>query len=115
MAQPLLDFGDIGVVFQGIGRRRGPQGVNAEAVNIGVDAHLLAIPPNHFLVDRSRVERLVEGSGRVVLHRTKEGTGQVGPMAGDFQVFLDQPRGFRGHRHEADLVALAGNAQMEDA
>jgi len=115
MAEPLLDFGDIGVVLQSVCRRRAPQGANAEAVNIGVDAHLISEAPDDFLVDRGQIERFVEGSGRVVLHRSKEGAGQVGSMAGDFQVFLDQPRGFRGHRHEADLVALAGNAQMEDA
>ena len=42
VSQPLLDFGNIGIVLQGICRRRGPQGVNAEAAHIGIDAHLLA-------------------------------------------------------------------------
>ena len=41
VSQPLLDFGNIGVVLQGIRGGSSPQGVNAEAMHIGIDAHLL--------------------------------------------------------------------------
>lgn len=34
MSQPQLDLGDIGVMFQGIGRGRGPEPVHAEAVDV---------------------------------------------------------------------------------
>jgi len=33
MTEPLLDFGNVGVVFQGIGGRRGAQRMHAEAVH----------------------------------------------------------------------------------
>jgi hypothetical protein len=39
MPQPLLHFGNVGIVRQCIGRRGGTQGMHAEAVHIRVDAY----------------------------------------------------------------------------
>ena len=34
MSQPLLDFAQVGAPVQGVGGRRGPQGVRAEAFSV---------------------------------------------------------------------------------
>ena len=43
VAQPLLDLGDIGAVQQGVGRRCGPQRMDAEAAHGGIDPDLLTV------------------------------------------------------------------------
>lgn len=43
VAQPLLDLGDIGIMRERVGRRRGPQRMHAEALHRRVDAHRLAV------------------------------------------------------------------------
>ena len=86
MAQPFLHLGNIGIVLQSVGRRRRPQRMHAEAVNIPVDAHLLPIAPHDLLIDRSGVEGFSEGPGRVVLHRTKQRSRQIPTMPRRFQI-----------------------------
>ena len=52
----------------------------------------------------------------VVLFLTGRNSGPpLLPVAGRSQIRLDQPRRFGRHRHEADFVALALDAQVEDA
>ena len=84
MAQPLLDLGDVGLVLQGVGRGGGPQGVRAEAGE--VDPGLPGVALDDRVVDRIRVERLVQLARGVVLDRPEEGTVQVLAMAGRLQV-----------------------------
>jgi hypothetical protein len=38
MSQPLLDFGDVGVMFERVGRGRSVQGVRAEAIDFDINA-----------------------------------------------------------------------------
>jgi hypothetical protein len=52
MPEPLLHLGDVRVVRQSIRGGRGPQGMDAEAVDIGGDADLLAVVADNVRVDR---------------------------------------------------------------
>ena len=114
MPQPLLDLGDIGVVRQGIGGGRRSQRVHAEAVNVGIDAHLLTVAPHDFLVHRGGVERFVQRPGGVVFTGRNRGRSIL-TMPGCSQIGLDQTGGLACHRHEADLVTLASMRKMQDA
>ena len=50
MTQPFLHLGNIGIVLQGVCRRRRPQRMHAEAMHITVDAHLLSVAPHDLLM-----------------------------------------------------------------
>src|SRR5437762_1388020 len=67
-------------------------------------------------VDGSGIERPIQFLYRaVVSDGPEQRPGTVGGVAGETEVILDQPLGRRVDGHEADLVALAVDAQMPDA
>ena len=51
MAEPLLHLGDIAVVGESIGRRRGAERMHAEAIDLGADAGLKAVLAYDVAVD----------------------------------------------------------------
>jgi hypothetical protein len=66
MPQPLLHFGDVGIVRQRIRRSRRTQGMHTETVHVGVDTDLLTVVTDNLLVDRGRMEVLVQSFRCVV-------------------------------------------------
>jgi hypothetical protein len=58
--QPFLDLGDIGLVIERVGRSRRAQGVDAEAVDLGLDAGRAAVFADDVVIDGIRIERTVE-------------------------------------------------------
>ncbi len=91
VAEPLLDLSDIGLMRQRIGGGSGTQRMDAEAVHFGADPSFQSIFSHNISIHRGGIERAVEVAGAVVGDWTKHGAGGIGTMAGERQVFLDQP------------------------
>jgi hypothetical protein len=68
MAKPLLHLGDIGLVRERVGRRRGAQRMHTQAVNLGVDAGFPAIFLHDIPIDRCRIEMPAKATGAIVFH-----------------------------------------------
>ena len=113
--QPFLHLGDVGAVQQGVGRRRSPQRMHTKAAHSSIDPDLLAVAPHHILVDRSRVQRLVQCPGSVIPDRAKQWSRQIVSMSGHVQIGLDQPRGFGRDGNKPDLATLAFDAELQHA
>ena len=80
MAEPFLDFGDVGIVRQRIGRGRRAQRMDAKPIDLGADAGLIAVFDDDVPVDRSRIEMPVEAAGAVILDRPKQRAIEVGAL-----------------------------------
>ena len=115
MAEPLLHLGDIGFVVERVSSSRRPQGVNAEAIDLGVDARRPAIFADNVVIDGIRIERAVEFLGAIVGNWTEHWRGGIAAMARKRQIFLDQLLCCCMHGNEADLAALAVHAEMHHA
>src|SRR5271170_2931657 len=89
--------------------------MHAQAVYLPADARLKAIFADDVVVDRTGIERPVELARAVVRHRTEYRAGGIGAVAGESQVFLDQPLRHCMHGHEPDFAALALNPKMHHA
>ena len=73
MTEPLLHFGDIGLVVERVRGSRRTQRMHAQAIDLSIDAGLTAIFANDVVVDGIRIERVVEFLGAVVRHGRKRG------------------------------------------
>lgn len=58
MSQPFLNLGDVSLVIECIGRRRGSQTVNADRIRI--QPKLSGILDHHILIDRVSRDGIVE-------------------------------------------------------
>ena len=112
MAEPLLDLGNIGIVRQSIGGGRRAQRMDTEAVDFGADAGFPAVFDDDVAVDRSWIERPVEAAGAVVFDRAEQRPIEIGAMPGHRQIGLDRALRRGVDRNEADLGALALDAEM---
>lgn len=70
VAEPLLHLGDSGLKREGARRRRGTQGVSAEAIHLGT--------ADDIAIDRGRIGRGSSLPVRLLGHRTEHGAGGVG-------------------------------------
>ena len=77
MPQPLLHFGNVGIMCEGIGRRGGTQGMHAEAVHVCIDAHHGPVALHNPLVHRIWVQVLRQRLGDIVLPRSKKRAAQI--------------------------------------
>ena len=86
-------------VREGVGGSSGSQRMDAEPIHFGTDASFHTIFPHNILIHRVGIEWPVELLCAIIGHRTKHRAGGVGRMAGERQVFLDQPlrRGYEPH------------------
>ena len=75
MPQPFLHLGDVGIVIEGVGGRRG-----AERMRADLEAQSERVPP-HELVDSVGGDGIVEVAGAVVADRPEEGAFGVGGVA----------------------------------
>jgi hypothetical protein len=105
---------EVGAAVQGVGGRRGPQGVRAEAFS--VDARRFGVFTQHAVVHGAVGERPVGVPlPRRVLERTEQRPVRVVAVAGGLQVGVDALQGQRVGRHVAHLGALAENTQVGHA
>lgn len=90
--QPLLDLGDVGLMVEGIGRRRRPQCMRAdrEAERPGIALH----QP----VDAILGQRVLQDPGAVVPDRPKQRAALILAVAGGQQIVVDQSIGARMQR-----------------
>lgn len=102
VAQPFLNLGNIGMVFERIGRRCGAQRVWAESLD--VDAGAYCVLGQH-LVHAARGD-CPAGAAGVVADRLEEGRCLVGAMASRLQVQRNCAGLGRVQWHIPDLVAL---------
>ena len=77
MPQPLLHLGDVGIVGQGVGGRRGPHGMHTDARDGVNQADLTGIMPHNVLVDGYGMQGFGEGLRAVVLDGSEERAFQV--------------------------------------
>src|SRR5262249_32568765 len=82
MPQPLLHFGNVRVMREGIRRCGGTQGMHAEAVHIGVDTHQSAVVPHDLLIHGRWVQVLGKCLANVVFHRPEKRTIKILCMFG---------------------------------
>ena len=116
VAEPFLDLGDIGLVRQRVSGRRGAQRMHAQPVDFGADARLQAVFAQDIAVHRRGIERPVQFlRGAIVLDGPEEGTGHVGAVAREREIFLDQPLRRGMHGNKPDFVALALDPKMHHA
>jgi len=115
MAAPLLDLGDIGLVVERIGGGCRTQRVDAEAIDLSIDAGRAAICADDVVIDGIRIERTVAYLRAVVDDGTEHWRGGIAATAGKRQVFFNQLLRRHLHGNEADLPALAMQAKMHHA
>lgn len=116
MAEPLLNLGDIGLMRERVGSRGGAQRMHAQPIDFGADAGLQAVMAHDVAVDRGGIEGSVQFFLRPVIpDRAEQGTGRVAGVAGERQVFLDEPLRHCVRRHKPHLAALALDAEVQDA
>ena len=115
MAEPLLDLGDVGLMFKRVGGGGRAQGVHADPVDRGVEPGRPAIVPDDVPIDRRGVEWTTEGAGPVVLDRPEERPVAIVGVSGQLEVVLDEPLGHRVGRDKPDLVPLAVQPEVLDA
>jgi hypothetical protein len=87
--------------------------MDAQTIHLSADAGFQSILSHNILIHRGGIERAVEFAGAVVRHRTKHGAGGIGNVAGERQVFLDQPLRQDLDGYEPDLAALALDPKMQ--
>ena len=106
MPEPLLHLGDVGLMVERVGGRRGPQGVRAEPLD--VHPHTLRVVLHH-LVDPVRGHRPLHCPARVVLHRPEEGAAEVLAVSHGFEVVGDELRrpGMRGQVRKSHTRPIA--------
>ena len=76
MAEPFLDFGDVGFVREGVGGGGGAERMDAKAVDLGADAGFEAVLAQNVSIYGSGVEGAVELLGSAVItDRAEEGAG----------------------------------------
>src|SRR6266851_5551342 len=89
--------------------------MDTKAIHFSADAGLQAIFAHNILIHRGGIERAVEVAGAVVGDGTEHGAGGIGSVAGERQVFLDQPLREHLDGYEPDLSALALDPKMQHA
>jgi len=118
-AEPFLDFGHLGLVFEGIRRRGRAHGMHAQPVHLDVDPGVAAVFGDDVLVDGARMKRLFERARAVVSHRAEEGSIRILQAPAVLrqlrQVFLNQPLRHLVHGNVADLAPLAAHLQVHHA
>ena len=112
VAKPLLHFGDVGLVVEGVGSSRCRKGVDAETGQVHTSLH--GVEANHTVVDRSRGEGFVQVTGDRVFHRTEQGTARLFAVASSFQVVVDSFQRACMDGNVAQLATFAVDPQMED-
>jgi hypothetical protein len=90
VTKPFLDPGDIRLVIERVGGGRRAQRMNAKAIHLAIDAGLAPVFAHDVVINRIRIERAVELLGAIVGNWTEEGTGGIGRVTGEHQIFLDQ-------------------------
>src|SRR5712691_9484231 len=90
MPQPLLHFGNVRIMRQGIRRRGGTQRVHAEAMHISIDAHHSTVVLHYPLVHRIRMQMLGENLGDVILHRPEESPVKILLVLGLIEILSDE-------------------------
>ena len=114
MAEPLLDFAQVGAAVQGIGSGRRAQCVRAEAAQLNTGGQ--RVFSQHAMVNRPVGKRPVGVPLPCrVFQWPEERTLNVVAMAGGFQVIVDPLQGQRMSGHVADFTAFTENPQMDDA
>ncbi len=109
VSQPHLYLGNIGVVLQGVGRRRCAQAVHAQVLDD--DAGLLGVGLDHGVDAVGRNA----GTGGGAAQRAKQRTGRRCALTVLLQVRVDALGGHGMQRQKADLAAFAVDAQVLDA
>jgi len=87
VTQPLLHFGDVRLVLERVGRRRGAQRVRADR-----DAEFLRVVAHEF-VNPISGECPRELAGAVVADRAEQGGGLLAGMAGGLQIGVTSRKG----------------------
>jgi hypothetical protein len=112
--QPFLDFAQIGAPVQGVGGRRGPQGVRPETFS--VNPRRLGVLAQHAVVNGPVGERPAGvPPPRRVFQGSEERPVRVFAVAGGLEVVMDPFEGQRVGRHVAHLCAFSENTQVGHA
>jgi len=115
VAEPLLNFRDVRLVGERVRGRRCAQRMHAEAVYLSADTGFQPIFPHNILIHRVGIEWPIELLGAIIGHRTKHGAGGIGTVAGERQIFLNQPLREHLDGYEPDLVAFPLDPKMQHA
>src|SRR5271163_5188904 len=89
--------------------------MHTETIHFGADTSLQAIFAHNIPIHRVGIEGPVELLGAIIGHRTKHGAGGIGSVAGERQIFLDQPLRQHLDGYEPDLTAFSLDPKMQHA
>jgi hypothetical protein len=109
MTEPFLDFGDVGLMVEGVsGGRR------AQPVRTDLEPELCGIGPDEG-INAVRRDGFVELAIAPVADRAEQGAVLVGAVAGGLEVIVNESVGARVEGQIPGLVTLAGDREMQDA
>jgi len=113
VAEPLLNFADVGLVSESICGRSGTQGMDAKARDVHTSGAGVVLDDS--CIDRARGQGFLEIATDRVLDRTEQRPIRVFLVSRGFNVAVNALKSRRVRWHEAHFSALPMYAEVQDA
>lgn len=91
MTEPFLNLGNVGFMRQRVCGRRGPHRMDAQAVDLDIQARFQPVLSHYVPINRIRIERTLKLSRAVIPHRAEQRPVSICAVTGQYQVIVDQP------------------------